>query len=226
MCNLYANMTTQEEMRRLFGVAPGRDGLGNFAPLPAIWPRDAAPVARLGGGGGHELVAMHWGFLLPQVSKRTGQPILPKAVNNARDDRLAASPFWHESFLHRRCLVPATAFAEASGHNPATWHWFGIASDDPAARPPFAFAGLWRHFRGAYRGVQAVIDTFTVITTSPNALVRPVHPERMPVILSPEDYRTWLSGPTEAAARLLRPFPAGAMRVVARGEGLRQDTGG
>lgn len=226
MCNLYANMSTQDEMRRLFAVAPGRDRLGDFVPLPAVWPRQSAPVVRLGGDGGRELVAMHWGFLLPQVSKRTDQPLLPRAVNNARDDRLATSPFWRASFETRRCLVPATAFAEARGRNPATFTWFGLASDDPAARPPFAFAGLWRHFRGLYRGAEVARDTFTVITTRPNALVRPVHPERMPAMLAVQDYRTWLSGPKDEAARLPRPFAADAMRIVARGAGLRRDSGG
>lgn len=223
MCNLYASMSTQDEMRRLFDVAPGRDRLGNFAPLPAIYPRHSAPVVRLGADGARELAAMHWGFLLPQQSSKTGRPILPRAVNNARDDKLAHSTFWKASFESRRCLVPATAFAEAKGRNPATFYWFGMADDDPRTRPPFAFAGLWRRFQGVYRGEAVEIDTHTVVTTTPNALVRPVHPERMPVILAREDYDSWLGAPPAEAARLLRPFPPDAMRIVAEGEGLKRD---
>ena len=82
MCNLYSNTTNVEAMRRLFSVAPDRDRLGNQPPPPAIFPRYEAPVVRLGESGDRELVRMHWGFLVPQLSKRTGQPILPKAVNN------------------------------------------------------------------------------------------------------------------------------------------------
>jgi putative SOS response-associated peptidase YedK len=223
MCNLYAATTPQQALRGLFDVAPGQDRLGNLAPLPAIYPRYTAPVVRLDGDGAREMVAMHWGFLLPQTSSKTGKPILPKAVNNARDDKVRLSRFWAESFAMRRCLVPATSFAEAQGRKPATHHWFGLASDDPAARPPFAFAGLWRRFRGEYRGERVEIDTHTIITTAPNDLVRPVHPDRMPVILAAEDHETWLSGPPEQAAELMRPFPAARMRIVRKGEGVTQD---
>lgn len=226
MCNLHSNMTTQEAMRRLFDVPPANDRLGNYAPMPAIYPRYQAPVVRLGEGGARELVAMHWGFLMPQVSKKTGKPILPRAVTNARDDKLQGSPFWRGSFEERRCLVPATSFAEAKGRKPATFFWFGMQSDTPDARPPFAFAGLWRRFRGRYRDELVEIETHTIVTTTPNDLVRPIHPDRMPVIVDVPDYDTWLSGRPQQAARLLRPFPADRMRIVREGVGVTEDPAG
>jgi len=212
-------------MRQLFDVLPGLDLLGNFAPLPAIYPRYEAPVVRLNAGGARELTAMHWGFLLPQVSKKTGKPILPKAVNNARDDKLQSSRFWRSSFEHRRCLVPATSFAEAKGRNPATYYWFGLASNTPETRPPFAFAGLWRSFRGEYRGETVKIETHTVITTTPNEIVRPIHPDRMPVVLEPEQYETWLNGTTTDALECLKAFPEHRMRIVQKGIGVQEDPG-
>jgi putative SOS response-associated peptidase YedK len=224
MCNLYSNTMPQEAMRHLFEVSPEHDRLGNFAPLPAIFPRYSAPVVRLAATGERELVSMQWGFLLPQLSTKTGKPILPKAVTNARDDKLQASPFWRGSFAERRCLVPATSFAEAMGH-PATYYWFGLVADDPHARPPFAFAGLWRSFRGEYRGELVEIETHTIITTSPNALVRQIHPERMPVILDLKGHETWLGGSANDSAHLLRSYPAERMRIVRRGA-ERQDVAG
>ena len=86
MCNRYAATMPQDAMRSAFGVTVERDRLGNQPPLPAIFPRHDAPVVRMGEDGVRELVSMHWGFVLPQTSKRTGEPIMPKAVNNARDD--------------------------------------------------------------------------------------------------------------------------------------------
>lgn len=227
MCNLYACRASQDELRRLFRVAPEDDRLGNFAGLGAIFPRADAPVVRRGEDGARELVAMHWGFPLPQRSKRTGEPILPKAVNNARDDKLLASPFWRESVETRRCLVPATAFSEAQGTRPAVIHWFALATDeteaDPDARPPFAMAGLWRRWRGPYRGEARDLLAFTVVTTTPNDLVRPVHPDRMVAILPPEEWEAWLHARPEEALRLIRPFPADGMRVAAKGVGLKAD---
>ena len=211
MCNLYANTTTQEAMRHLFMVRPVHDRLGNFAPLTAIYPRYDAPVVRLDNDGARELVVMHWGFLLPKVSKRTGKPIQPNAVNNARDDKLANSRFWRASFERRRCLIPATAFCEPKGHKPATYHWFTIKGDEPC--PPFAFAGIWRSWSGEYKGEQTELDTFSMVTTTPNDLVKPIHPTRMPVILPPERHETWLTGSVSEAEDCLAPYPAGNMRV-------------
>lgn len=226
MCNLYANVTAQEEMRRLFAVAPGRDRLGNAAPQPAIFPRQSAPVVRLTPDGAREIVAMQWGFALPQVSKRTGKPILPKAVTNARDDRLAASSFWRASFETRRCLAPASAFCEPKGRAPAVYHWFGLAAQQAEARPPFAMAAIWRRWRGEMRGEAVDLDLYAIVTTRPNPLVAQVHPDRMPVILDPDAYETWLTGSAEEAQRLLRPYPAERMREVRRGEGAREDRPG
>ena len=57
------------------------------------------------------------------------------------------------------------------------------------------------------------VESFTIITTEPNELVRPIH-NRMPVILQPEDEEQWLdvSRTSFAKARsLLKPLPADLM---------------
>lgn len=214
MCNLYANTMPQDAMRSSFDVAPQHDRLGNAEPLAAIFPKGSAPVARRGADGELELVRLQWGFLTPKRSKRTGEPIKPAAWNNARDDSLH-KPLWRSSFNERRCLVPATSFAEATGAKPATWHWFAINGAEP--RPPFAFAGLWREDMDGF-------ETYTVITTTPNTLTERYH-NRMPVILDHTDYAQWLGADTDIAKVLLRPFPAEHMRVVQEGPALRSDPG-
>lgn len=211
-------------MRQLFAVDADHDQLGNAEPLPAIFPKGTAPVVRRNDDGARFLCNTHWGFVLPQVSKKTGKPIQPKAVNNARDDKLRTSAFWKTSFRHRRCLVPATSFCETKGRNPATYVWFGVTGE--GARPPFAFAGLWRAFSGDYGGAQRDLVMSTIITTAPNELVRETHPDRMPVILHPDDYEAWLTADAEAAFTLIRPYPASGMVVHQQGEDLKSDRGG
>ncbi|HUF55830.1 MAG TPA: SOS response-associated peptidase [Thermohalobaculum sp.] len=224
MCNLYSQTTPVEAMRRFFHVRRERDRLGNAPPLPAIFPRYDAPVVRLAEDGEREALTMHWGFLMPQVSKKTGQPILPRAVNNARDDKVRVSLFWRESFERRRCLVPASSFCEAKGRAPATYYWFAIEGPDPRDPwPPFAFAGIWRRFRGNYRDELVELDTFSILTTRPNELVRPVHPDRMPVILDPSDHEAWLAGAPDEAFGLVRSYPADRMRIVRTGPGEKAD---
>lgn len=221
MCNLYSNTTAQEAMRQLFGVEQENDRLGNAQPQPAIWPKYDAPVVRLTEEGARELVYMSWGFLTPKISKKTGNPIAPSAWNNARADKMASAGLWKESFHNRRCLVPASSFREAKGRNPAIDYWFALKGDE--TRPPFAFAGMWRENQPGLPDDKARLLTHTIITTTANEIVKPVHPDRMPVILQPENYEAWLHGSTNDAAALLKPFPAEQMQVVLEGEGLRED---
>lgn len=223
MCNLFANITPQERMRQLFNVEFENDRLGNAEPLPAIFPKSMAPMVTVGKDGKRHLENAHWGFVLPQKSKRTGEPIQPKAVNNARDDKLHTSGFWKSSFEKRRCLIPASSFCEAKGRKPASYYWFGLKGEDP--RPPFAFAGIWTFFDGQYGTEPRQTLTSSVITTTPNELVRDVHPDRMPVILEPEDYQTWLTGTAEDAFKLLKPYPAEKMTVFRSGEDMKSDRG-
>ncbi|MFZ3583317.1 SOS response-associated peptidase [Loktanella sp. DJP18] len=225
MCNLYSNTMAKDAMRQLFTVDPAQDALGNAEPLPAIFPKGMAPIVGADTDGTRWLRPAHWGIVMPQVSKKTGEPIQPKAVNNARGDKLRTSGFWRKSFEERRCLIPATSFCEAKGRNPATYVWFGVAGDDP--RPPFAFAGIWRAYKGNYGGgdLREMI-TSSMVTTTPNALTRDTHPDRMPTILDPEDYDEWLTGTPDDAFALIRPFPADRMVIHQSGEGLKSDVGG
>ena len=219
MCNLYSSTTPPEAMRELFQVSRSNDMLGNAEPSPSVFPGGTAPVVRMSGNGDRELVTSRFGFVLPQRSKKTGEPIQPKFVANAREDKVRSSPFWRESFRERRCLVPAVSFCEMKGRRPATYYWFGVVGDSGST--PFAFAGLWRIFRGSIRGEQVSFSTHTIVTTTPNPLVATVHPARMPVILDPDSYETWLTGPRDDVTPLMRPFHADKMVILASGTGMK-----
>ncbi len=225
MCNLYANTMPADAMRQLFAVNPAQDHLGNAEPLPAIFPKGMSPIVGLGSDGERWLQPAHWGFVMPQTSKKTGKPIQPKAVNNARDDKLRSSRFWSASFEERRCLIPATSFCEAKGRNPATYVWFGVTGDEE--RPPFALAGLWRPYKGNYGGgEERELITSSMVTTTPNALTRETHPDRMPMILNPDDYDLWLTGTPDEAFDLIKLFPAERMVIHQQGVGMKFDHAG
>jgi putative SOS response-associated peptidase YedK len=223
MCNLYSITTPVADMRRLFDVSPENDLLGNFRPLEAVFPKHHAPVVRLDTQGERQLVAMEWGFATPKISKKTGKPISPYAWNNARDENLLKSRLWRDSFVKRRCLVPVSSFQESKGKAPATNVWFAMNSDDETERPLFAFAGLWRHHQFEMQDKGADKDTFTVITTSANELIKPVHPNRMPVILGPGSFDSWLNGTETDALNLLKPYSSDEMRIAKEGVGIWSD---
>ncbi len=62
-------------------------------------------------------------------------------------------------------------------------------------------------------------ELFGFLTTEANAIVAPIPPKAMPVILTtPAEVDRWPSAETPDALELQRPLPDGSLRIVARGE--------
>jgi len=60
---------------------------------------------------------------------------------------------------------------------------------------------------------------YAFLTCEANEVVRPIHPQAMPVILTTQDeINTWMTAPAEMALELQRPMPDHALTIVARGE--------
>lgn len=191
MCNLYTlDHRTRRNWRQLFNVRPERDRTGNLDLPLEFYPGHSGVVVRRGEDGEREMVMMRWGFVLPQEGKA------PKEVTNARADKVATSPFWRQSFEQRRCLVPVTSFCEWTDKpDPKTGKkrkvWFGVKDVEV-----FAFAGLWRQWRGNYKGELVEWETYAFLTTEANEVVRPVHAKAMPVVLTQEMFGQWIEGPS------------------------------
>jgi putative SOS response-associated peptidase YedK len=203
MCNLYSLTKTRDELVNLFQITRHATG-GEFGSAE-IYPDMLAPVVRLDDQGARELGVMRWGFP-PPPSAGT------RPVTNVRN---AASPFWRNWLRAEfRCLVPATAFCEWSDSRPKIQHWFEMAAD--GAPSVFAFAGIWRPWRGTRRGETGEHRLFSFLTCESNEAVRPVHAKAMPVLLADgEEWDLWLTGSTEEALELQRPCPAAHLAVKA-----------
>jgi putative SOS response-associated peptidase YedK len=209
MCNLYSVRTSRAALASKFMLADNR--MASFEPLPAIFPGHMAPIIKQSADGERELVIRSWGFVL----LRDGYA--PKRVTNTRDDKVSTK-FWKDSFVSRRCLVPATAFCEPDEGKPARWHWFALHADEP--RPLFAFPGIYRHWKGPIKkaGANVDIEVFSFMTTLPNSLTITINHERSPVLLTDEtQFSTWLTGTPEQASGLIRTSDAQRMHIVQSG---------
>jgi putative SOS response-associated peptidase YedK len=203
MCGRFARRSTQEVLADWFGVE--LEDMPWFAPTYNAAPQSVQPVVRVNrDSGGREFALMRWG-LVPFWAKdaKVGYSTI-----NARAEDAPAKPMYREAFKKRRCLVPADAFYEWQRLDAKTKYPHAIAMKDGQ---PYAFAGLWESWKPKEG---APLETFTILTTDPNAVTERIH-NRMPVILKPADYNRWLDA--ESTERppldLLRPFPAEEMRA-------------
>ena len=190
MCNLYRMNKATTEVARLFGVeAPAGNNAGE-----EVYPGYPGLVF-----DGVTLRTMVWGFPLSLKSKKTGEPLKPKPVNNTRTDKFD-SRFWNASFRDRRCLIPLTAFAEAEGKKGAkTRTWFSLTD-----QPIFTAAGIWRD--SAEWG-----PVYSMVMADAAKAVEGVH-DRSPVLVGPQDRDQWLSGSQDDALALFVPY-TGEMTV-------------
>jgi putative SOS response-associated peptidase YedK len=194
MCGRFYLDVEQDKLIAQFGLKDAPPLVARFNIAPS---QDIAAVRM--GESGRELVMLHWG-LIPFWAK---EEKLAFSTINARADTAATKPAFREAFKHRRCLIPASGFFEwkavKGGKQP-----YCIRGKDGEL---IGLAGLWEHWEDRESG--KVVESCTILVTDANEAVRSIH-ERMPVILDPDDYDTWLD-PTItdplALNPLLRPWP-------------------
>jgi len=122
---------------------------------------------------------MQWG-LIPHWAK---DPSIGQRLINARSETAAEKASFRTPLKSHRCLIVTDGFYEWQRTDQGKQPWCIRAVDDV----PFGLAALW----SCWRGGDAPVETCTILTTTPNATVKPIH-NRMPVIVSPEDYNLWL----------------------------------
>jgi putative SOS response-associated peptidase YedK len=179
MCGRYDLSDSPAAIRARFSVPAVPDFLAN----PDLRPTQSAPIVRLDPHGARECVLARWG-LVPFWAKDLK---FGSCCINARAETVASSPAFKAAYKARRCLVPVNAFYEWTGEKGSKVKWRISVPDEPL----FALAGLWEWWRDPLEKDQPGIETYTIITTTANAQLLPIH-DRMPVIVPPERYAQWL----------------------------------
>ncbi|WP_106583304.1 SOS response-associated peptidase [Murinocardiopsis flavida] len=206
-------------------IAPGRSVYAVLGSPPGAVAERAVPP------GPRHLATLRWG-LVPSWARDAA---VGYRMINARSETVAEKPAFRTAFAHRRCLLPADAYYEwqllsadgaEPGTSPATDPAHASRKAKAAKRPyaigysdgtPLALAGLferWRDPEVPDDDPAAWVWSCAVITAEAAPELGHIH-ERMPVVVPPEHFGTWLD-PSAGLGDLRRTMeltPAAAFEV-------------
>jgi putative SOS response-associated peptidase YedK len=200
MCGRFRQTRSQKYLEEYFDARGEIDAVPryNIAPSqPVVTVRqDASKPVRA-------LSTMRWG-LVPSWAKDMS---MGYETINARAETVATTASFREPFKSQRCLIPADGFYEWQRNGKAKQPYCFELTDGEI----FAFAGLWDKWRNPQG---ELIESCTILTTAPNPLLLDIH-DRMPVMLSPDNYDLWLDSGfrnTVSLSEMLRPYDAMLMK--------------
>lgn len=201
MCGRYTRRAPPKKVATLFDLIDVPDD----PPRYNIAPTQQVLVVRLDEATGKRVgVKMRWG-LIPHWAKSKEDIKVP--LFNARSETAATKPAFRAAFKQRRCLIPADGFYEWQKKGEAKQPYYIHRADDQT----MAFAGLWESWKDEQGNT---IESCAILTTSANEAIKPLH-DRMPVILEPELWNTWLAGDTlpKTLQDMLTPAPDGILAL-------------
>ena len=195
MCGRYLLAEDAELLAAQFDLDITPRGL---RPRYNIAPSQAVPaIGAKARGGEFGLIEMRWGFV-PRFAKSLTDG--PRPIN-ARSETASTSLAFRASFARRRCLLPASGFYE--------WQRDGklkvpYCFRPDSGEPPLAFAAIWD--RWTTEGAEPLYSV-AILTMSANAVMQPFH-ARMPCLIPPEQYGSWLNPDAGIDALLTLLTPA------------------
>jgi putative SOS response-associated peptidase YedK len=184
------------ELAAMLGVRENE--LGDYVPRFNIAPTQPYVVLKTRYES-REAIPATWGL----VNSWAKDASRASMCINAKAETIDKLPSFRGAFEKRRCVVPADGFFEWRGPKTKREPLWIHPADDGAL---LLFAGLfeaWQFQPGEWR------TTFTIITTSANRMLEPIH-NRMPVILDEAgaaDWMNWREADPLSLKRLLVPAP-------------------
>lgn len=125
---------------------------------------------------------LHWG-LIPSWSKDTK---IGYKTSNARSEIASEKPSFRHAYKHQRCLIPADGWYEWLREGANKQPYYHHRPDQQVSW----LAGLWENWVDPKTGES--IRSFTLLTKEAEGKAAEIH-NRMPVIMQPGNFSTWLS---------------------------------
>lgn len=179
--------TIDEQYRQSFNIAPSQ-----LAPVIISQKPEAIQLFHFG-------LVPFWA-----KDKKSGYSMV-----NAREETVLQNNTFKPLMVHnKRCLVLADGFYEWKTEGKKKLPYRFVVP----GRKAFAFAGFWSQWKS--KDKKEVYESFTILTTTPNDQAATVH-DRMPVILTKEEEKLWLSDdvPPAELLKLCKPFPDTEMEM-------------
>lgn len=182
MCGRFTQMLPRRELVAPYRLTENIKSRNTEARFN-VAPTQTVPFVRVNDEGNQTVDDGRW-WLVPHWAKD-----MPKAAMfNARIETVDSSPAFRDAFKTRRCLIPADGFYE--------WTKADDGGKDPwliqmPGGAPYAFAGLWAH----NTRMEAPVTSCTIITAPAVSPISQIH-DRMPIILAPDVFDTWLDPAT------------------------------
>ena len=205
MCGRYVRKSGAQEIAHAFAAVDGGVSLSqnfNISPTSDVFVlRSYSDAVRLD--------VMSWG-LVPVWAKDVSRAA---SLINARSESVAEKPSFRNLISRHRCVMPMNAYYEWKPMKVA-----GKVMKQPFAFIPgkdsrydheshFAVASLWSTWRD---GEGKELTTCVALTTEANQRVSQVH-NRMPVLLTKDGVKQWLSEEVVAPLHLAHGIPDDAV---------------
>jgi putative SOS response-associated peptidase YedK len=194
MCGRMVMELTPELLATVFGTPK----VPTLVPSYNIAPTQMVHIVRQVSDH-RTLDSMKWG-LVPTWAK---DPAIGNQMINARSETVAEKPSFRHAIKYRRGIIPASGYYEWLHEGKAKIPYYFRMKDGS----PIGFAGIWEEWKAPD---STLLQTFSLLTTKANKLVEPIH-DRMPVILAPDEYPTWLNKhltSPEQLQQLYQPYPS------------------
>ena len=201
MCGRFTTTTPASVVADFFDA---ETELADEDPNFNVAPTSDVMVVYEGDNGQRRLDLMFWG-LVPSWAE---SPAIGSRLINARSETAAEKPSFRSAFRRRRCILPVDGFyewvqvPERKKKQPVY-----ISARD---RTPLAFAGLWETWKPKDGSANDdALRSCSILTGPPNELIAPLH-DRMPMILSSDQWESWLDpsmNDVEFLRAMLRPAP-------------------